>query len=90
MATLKTVQPTTQKIIEINEAKEIHIGIDTFESKGTNYTFCSLREYYLDKESGEFRPSKKGFTLPIDTLEETIPEMITALQSTLDAFRAQL
>lgn len=38
--------------------------------KGT--TFCDLRELYLDRQDGQWKPGKKGLTLNLDELEELL------------------
>jgi hypothetical protein len=38
------------------------VSVKTFRNK----TMIDIREYYIEKESGELKPTKKGILLPID------------------------
>ncbi len=58
--------------------KDDHNIIMVSKNKYKEYEYLDLRQYYKDKE-GNFLPSKSGFTLPIDELDQ-IDELITVLQ----------
>jgi hypothetical protein len=51
--------------IEKREGERIRIGFNEFEDR----EYIDIRQYY-ENEEGEWRPTKKGVTLPTDKLEE--------------------
>jgi len=62
---------TTKKppIFEIkkNDFSKIVLSIDTFNDK----TFLSIRQYYKN-DDGEFKPTKKGVTVPPDKINALV------------------
>ena len=58
---------------------QIRVSVDSY--KGHEYV--SVREWYLPREAtaaDDYKPSQKGFTLPLDTLEDTLEGLIEALE----------
>jgi hypothetical protein len=60
-------------MIEINNGKGL-IRVQKNEYKGKYY--IDIRKFYEDKDSGEWLPTKKGISIPID-LAQKIIEAIT-------------
>ena len=54
---------------------QIRIELDTYQGK----EMINIREWYLEDDSGEWRPSKKGFTIPKYNLQ-ALGELIAALE----------
>lgn len=52
------------------------VCIHVQEYKGS--TFLDLREFYLDGDSGEWRPTRKGLTIPPDLYLELLQGVVTA------------
>ena len=72
----RNVVGTVQK----SDFLQIRVSVDSFKG----YEFVSVREWYLPREAtaaDDYRPSQKGFTLPVDTLDESIEALIEALES---------
>lgn len=61
--------------IEKHECERIRIGINEYEGK----EYIDIRQFFQIEE-GEWRPTKKGFTLPLDKLAE-LKEAIEQLDS---------
>lgn len=53
-----------------NKNKRTKICIHVQEFKGT--TFLSIREFYLDRKTDEWMPSRKGVTIPPDLYIELV------------------
>jgi transcriptional regulator len=62
--------------IQKNDAIQVRVSIDCFKG----HDFVSIREFYYDDKTSEWKPSNKGFTLPIDTIDETAGDLIEGLQ----------
>ena len=61
---------------EKNKSKMIRIHVQEF--KGTE--FLSLREFYRDKETGELKPSPKGFTIKPELYAELLHGVVAAAE----------
>ena len=59
-----------------NQRKKICIHVQ--EYRGSE--FLSLREFYLDRETGEFRPSQKGFTVSPELYAELLHGVTAAAE----------
>jgi hypothetical protein len=57
-----------------NKNKTIRIHVQEFRGS----EFLSLREFYRDKESGELKPSPKGFTIKPELYAELLHGVIAA------------
>lgn len=58
--------------IEKREGERVRVAINEYQGK----TYLDIRQFFENQE-GEWRPTQKGVTLPL----EAIPEMIEALQA---------
>ena len=74
MATKQDSQKVAS-VIQKNDRTQIRLSLDVYKG----HEFISLREFYL--ADGDYRPSSKGFTLPLDTFEETASELIKGIQA---------
>ena len=65
--------------VQKSDFNQIRVSVDSY--KGHEYV--SVREWYLPREAtatDDYKPSQKGFTLPLDTLEDTLEGLIEALE----------
>jgi len=60
-------------IIEKNSRERLQIERSEFKGR----RLLSMRVWYLDKDSGEYRPGRDGFAIK----EEALPEILAALNS---------
>ena len=60
-----------------NSITEVRVTLDQFKG----HRFLSVREYFLSVDDGEWRPTKKGCTVPFDS----IPSFIEVLEALKDA-----
>ena len=54
-------------------SKDIKYGKSVIRVQKTIYkekTYLDIRKYYLEEDSGEFKPTRKGITIPIELVEE--------------------
>ena len=65
------------KQVESGTDGEIRVSYDTYKGR----SFCAIRKYYTDKNSGELRPGK-GVTFSYEDIEE-IQEGLTLMQEYL-------
>jgi len=52
--------------------KDIKYGKSVIRVQKTIYkekTYLDIRKYYLEEDSGEFKPTRKGITIPIELAE---------------------
>ena len=53
--------------------KDIKYGKSVIRVQKTIYkdkTYLDIRKYYLEEDSGEFKPTRKGITIPIELAEK--------------------
>ena len=65
--------------VQKSDFNQIRVSVDSYKG----HEFVSVREWYLPREAtaaDDYKPSQKGFTLPVDTIEETIDALIEALE----------
>ena len=65
--------------VQKSDFNQIRVSVDSY--KGHEYV--SVREWYLPREAtaaDDYKPSQKGFTLPLDTIEDTLEGLIEALE----------
>ena len=65
--------------VQKSDFNQIRVSVDSYKG----HEFVSVREWYLPREAtaaDDYKPSQKGFTLPLDTIEETIEGLIEALE----------
>ncbi len=60
------------KAIERGPGQQIQVRLATFRGR----EYLDLRNFYLDEESAEWRPTKKGIAIPV----ELYAELMSALQ----------
>ncbi len=65
--------------VEKREGEHIRIGLNEYEGK----EYIDIRQHYQNEE-GEWRPTKKGVTLPTERLVD-LKEAIEALIKMIDA-----
>ena len=65
--------------VEKREGEHIRIGLNEYEGK----EYIDIRQHYKNEE-GEWRPTKKGVTLPTERLVD-LKEAIEALIKMIDA-----
>ncbi len=69
MQEVKEQEPTSAVIIaDVPRSETEVIRISTREYKGVHYV--DLRVFFQDKQSGEYRPTKKGLTVKKDQIHE--------------------
>jgi uncharacterized lipoprotein YmbA len=69
--------------IQKTDFNQIRVSVDSYKG----HEFVSVREWYLPREASagnEYKPSQKGFTLPLDTIDETIEALVEALEEAKD------
>jgi hypothetical protein len=76
MATTKEDSRNLVQTIQKNDRIQIRLSIDCYKG----HEFVSLREFYLSDKEGEWKPSSKGFTLPVETIGEIASDLIEGLQ----------
>jgi len=55
--------------------KDIGYGNNIIRVQKSDYknkTYIDIRKYYLDEETKEFKPTRKGITIPIDIAESVL------------------
>ena len=65
--------------VQKSDFNQIRVSVDSYKG----HEFVSVREWYLPREAtaaDDYKPSQKGFTLPLDTIEETLEGLIEALE----------
>lgn len=66
--------------IQMNETNIVRVEISEFKDKKN----INVRQWYKDKATGEYRPTQKGITLPVEKYQE-LKEAILALESEVGA-----
>ena len=61
---------TKEVFVEKREGERIRIGFNEYEGR----EYIDIRQYFQNEE-GEWRPTKKGVTLPTDRLQELKDEI---------------
>ena len=54
-------------------SKDIKYGKSVIRVQKTIYkekTYLDIRKYYLEEETEEYKPARKGITIPIELVEE--------------------
>mgnify|MGYP001182589057 FL=1 len=51
-----------------------------FEKEYEGYKFIDVRIYYMDKNSGEYKPTKKGISIMPNNVEEVINGILKAME----------
>ena len=51
-----------------------------FEKEYEGYKFIDVRIYYMDKNSGEYKPTKKGISIMPNNAEQIIEGIIKAME----------
>jgi len=74
---LRASKPQYVATIRKADLLEIRISFSSFKDR----EFVDVREWYLSRETGEWKPSQKGFTLPIEV--ETIEDVRDGLTAVI-------
>jgi len=51
-----------------------------FEKEYEGYKFIDVRIYYMDKNSGEYKPTKKGISIMPNNVEDIINGILKAME----------
>ena len=51
-----------------------------YEKEYEGYKFIDVRIYYMDKNSGEYKPTKKGISIMPNNVEEVINGILKAME----------
>jgi hypothetical protein len=51
-----------------------------FEKEYEGYKFIDVRIYYMDKATGEYKPTKKGISIMPNNVEEVINGILKAME----------
>ncbi len=51
-----------------------------FEKEYEGYKFIDVRIYYMDKATGEYKPTKKGISIMPNNVEELINGILKAME----------
>ena len=65
--------------------KDIKYGKSVIRVQKTIYkdkTYLDIRKYYLEEDSGEFKPTRKGITIPIELAENVLKAGLEILNET--------
>ena len=52
-----------------------------YEKEYEGYKFIDVRIYYMDKNSGEYKPTKKGISIMPNNVEEIINGILKAMEA---------
>ena len=58
-----------------NRMKDVSYGNNIIRIQKTIYkdkTYIDIRKYYKDEETDEFKPTRKGITIPFDIAEDIL------------------
>ncbi len=61
-------EPMDELVAVINRGQTQQIQFRVNEFKGSNY--IDIRTYYFDENSEEFKPTRKGISIPVELYEE--------------------
>lgn len=69
--TVKEFEP-----IQKSDTNQIRIAIKSYEG----HEYVDVREYFKEKESGNWLPTKKGFTIPTSYTLDHLEDVIATLE----------
>jgi hypothetical protein len=75
----RSSEPSSNADVVINLDKKKQVTVRKFN----NINLVDIREFYIDKESGEKRPGKKGISLTEDVWKKLL-ESASEIQAALD------
>lgn len=73
-------EPKDELVAVINRGQTQQIQFRVNEFKGNNY--IDIRTYYFDENSEEFKPTRKGISIPVELYEE-LKEALTKVEGAL-------
>ena len=62
------------KTIERGPTQQIQVRLTTFRGR----EYLDLRNFYLDEESAEWKPTKKGIAVPVELYDELMAALTEA------------
>jgi len=66
--TTENQEPMDELVAVVNRGQTQQIQFRVNEFKGSNY--IDIRTYYFDENSEEFKPTRKGISIPVELYEE--------------------